>query len=636
MLCAIASAGCEQAPVDDSSLSTKVEFEQTTIAVDAEGGSYTVNYAIDNPMAGIDIVASTNAEWISDFKGEGGKLTFSVAPNPANSERSAFITVKYPTIENVRLEVTQAGYEGVTFQIEITDKTTTTCKSIITPSDPDTLYIVYMADLGYFYQSGIMTAEQLFEDDYNYFMGLAKEYEVEYIEEFLLMNEMAFKGESTIIWAQMTPETEYVLYVYAIEVNDTNSDYSLASPVAYTMLSLSSADLAEVEFDVTIDINGPETTYNIKPIDWDGKYYLDIYEEGEWMYRSEGSELDDDYIRTVTNTWMSMITIYMQSGYTAEQLMELMCLEGEDSFSETRKASTNYAMILYTIEMIDGLPQVASKPQLVNFRTGDVAQSDMILDIKVENNYVRVADVSVTPTTNDPYTVALLATDEIPDGSNEEIISWLTENFQLATFTGNIFSHVNTLDPETDYSILAFGYYGSTVTTDLFRVDFSTEAEGECLNSIVDVRWNAPYSLLELEQRFPDEYYNYGVFESKGWFAMWSEIETAEPTRDMFYCIYRVDRIAQDGEQSIFDDLVSYVCPEVQLLTGESDVLYAMCAVIMDYKGNYSEMWMSEPFRYTFSADTKLPIEELIAKLGLEGGEAKAARKSVLQPAKRL
>lgn len=442
------------------------------------------------------------------------------------------------------------------------------------------------------------------------------------------MNQIAFKGESVISWTNMTPDKEYVLYAYAIDVNDENNDYTLGSPISYMMFSLSSSELSEVKFDVQIEVDGPEATYTIKPINYDGKYYLDIYAEGDYMYRSPDTELDDSYVRTVTNTWMSMISIYMQSGYTAEQLLEIMCLQGEETYSEVRKAATNYAMVLYAIEMVDGLPQVASKPQLVNFSTEAVEMSDMTIDIKVENNYVRVADITVTPTTDEPYTVALVATEEVPDSTDGEIMSWLINNFDMSQYRGSIFSHVNSLKPQSEYSILAFGYYGEKITTELFRLDFTTEAEGECQNSIVDVRWDGPYSLAELEEYDSSKYYNYGMFESMGWYAMWSEIETAEPTQDAFFTIYSAERYTFEGQEAIFNDLVTYTTAQKKLLTGESGVLYVMCAVIMDYKGNYSQMWVSEPFMYEYSAETKKPLEELISKL--EGpSEPAPARQSV-------
>lgn len=612
------AVACNENPPVEEQPTTAVELAQTYLDVAADGGDYAVNYTITNPIAGIDIVATADVDWVTDLKAENGTLRFKAAENQLNEERTAIITVKYPAIDNVYLELKQAGFDGVTFQMDITNKTTTTCTSKVIPSDPEIPYIIYMAELDYFYNMGITTAEDLFIDDYNYFMGMAEQYDVALLEEFLLMNQIAFKGESVISWTNMTPDKEYVLYAYAIEINDDNSDYSLASPIAYTMFSLSSSELSEVEFDVQIEVNGPEATYNIKPINYDGKYYLDIYEEGDYMYRSEGSVLDQSYARTIANTWMSMISIYMQSGYTPEQLLEIMCLQGEETYSEVRKSATNYAMVIYAIEMVDGLPQVASMPQLINFRTEAVEASDMILDIKVENNYVRVADITVTPSTDEPYTIALVAKEEVPTGTDQEITSWLLDNFDMSLYRGSIFSHVNSLKPQSEYSILAFGYYGGTITTKLFRLDFTTETEGECQNSIVDVRWDGPFSLIELETRFPDKYYNYSMFESMGWYAMWSEIETVEYTQDAFFTIYRADRYTIEGKEAIFNDLVTYTTAQKKLLTGESGVLYVICAVIMDYKGNYSSMWVSEPFMYEYSAETKKPLEELIEKLGLE------------------
>ena len=612
------AVACNENPPVEEQPTTAVELAQTYLDVAAGGGDYAVNYTITNPIAGIDIVATADVDWVTDLKGENGTLRFKAAENPLNEERTAIITVKYPAIDNVYLELKQAGFDGVTFQMDITNKTTTTCTSKVIPSDPEIPYIIYMAELDYFYNMGITTAEDLFIDDYNYFMGMAEQYDVALLEEFLLMNQIAFKGESVISWTNMTPDKEYVLYAYAIEINDDNSDYSLASPIAYTMFSLSSSELSEVEFDVQIEVNGPEATYNIKPINYDGKYYLDIFEEGDYMYRSEGSVLDQSYARTIANTWMSMISVYMQSGYTPEQLLEIMCLQGEETYSEVRKSATNYAMVIYAIEMVDGLPQVASMPQLINFSTEAVEASDMILDIKVENNYVRVADITVTPSTDEPYTIALVAKEEVPTGTDQEITSWLLDNFDMSLYRGSIFSHVNSLKPQSEYSVLAFGYYGGTITTELFRLDFTTEAEGECQNSIVNVRWDGPFSLIELEARFPDKYYNYSMFESMGWYAMWSEIETTEYTQDAFFTIYRADRYTFEGQEAIFNDLVTYTTAQKKLLTGESGVLYVICAVIMDYKGNYSPMWVSEPFMYEYSAETKKPLEELIEKLGIE------------------
>lgn len=606
----------EQKPKDDT---LKVTVDQDVINVDAEEGRHSVGYTIANGINGIDIVAESDATWLHSFETEEGKLWFSVNTNPSNKEREAQIAIRYPSHSIILVKVIQAPYDGTTFELEITDESSTNCTSVIRPSSNDIIYLPYLAEKDYLLTAGISDEQDLFRDDHDYYMSIVNEYGVEDVEAFMLMNGMVFKGESKIKWTGMNPNKEYVLYVYAIEFTADKRDYNIASPVSYIMFELPAGKLEKVEFDVEVKVNGPEVEYIFEPIGYDGKYFIEIFEQGEYMYLAEDETPDENYCTLVSTTWIDTINIYMQSGYSAEQLIDIMCLEGADSYTELRNADTNYCMILYAIGMVDGLPQVTSEPYKVNFRTGIVEPSDMTFDVKVENCYVRVADISVTPSSNEPYVATFVKKSDVSGTTNEEILKWLTM-YQLSTYRGAVSSHVTNLEPETEYSMFVFGYYGGVITTDLTRVDFKTEAESVCENSVVNVTWNAPYSLIELEMSDPDKYYNYGMFESMGWYAMWAEIETEKPSDDVFYCIYRAERLVQGDTQAIFDDLVNSPNPKVRLLTGENDVLYVMCAVTMDYKGNYSEMWVSEPFFYEYNEDTKLPIDELLTKLN-EGVE---------------
>ena len=572
-------------------------------------------------------MATTEAEWISDIVVCEGTLAFTVAKNLEADTRETRLRVTYPNVETQYIIVRQAEFEAITFELEVTDSTSTSCSTRIKPSNNDYAYIAYMAEVDYFLTAQITTPEELFQDDYNYYMTFAQQVSAPYLYEFFLMNYFAYEGEQIIQWTGMMPGKEYVLYVYAIEFNEENNDYWMASPVTYEMVTLQGEELTEVQFEVDVTVDGPNASYDINPVNWDGKYYLTVYEEGDYMYRN--TPADDAYAELVSNVWLDMMAQLMASGYAPDQLLELMCLQGSEQYSELLKGSTNYAMVIYAVEMVDGLPQVASKPQVVNFTTEEVGASSMKIDIKLENKYVRVADVIITPSTNDPYTVAIVAKNEVPDKSDEEIIAWLNKSFYMESYQGEIRSHINSFKPETDYSILAYGYYGDVVTTELFRLDFTTDAAGECENSVVRVDFNGPYSLMELEAYNPDRFYNYGMFETMGWFAMWSEIFTEQPSQDLFYCIYSAQEVAVYGEQAVFEDLVTYSCDKTQILTGQSGTLYVMCAVTMDYRGNYSEMWMSEPFMYNYDSTTKRPLEELVEKVF--GSKAQAAEPKMLK-----
>ena len=629
---AVASWSCKPSGVDDVvDTTTSVKFDQQIVDLGYEETTVTLHYTINNGIEGIDIVASTEAEWISEIVAANGTLTFRVAENQDVKARETKLRVTYPNADTVYIVVKQAEFDAITFELEVTANSSTSCSTLIKPSNEDYAYIAYMAEVDYFLSAQITTAEELFQDDYDYYMAFAKQWEAPLLKEFFLMNYIAYQGEYSIEWTGMVPDKEYVLYVYAIEFNEANDDYWMASPVTYQMVTLESGELTEVDFNVDVDVNGPNATYHIAPQNWEGHYYLTIYEEGDYMYRD--TPADSDYSKLISSVWLDMMAEPMASGYAPNQIIELVCLQGDEEYSETLKGDTNYALVIYAVDMVDGMPQVVSKPQIVNFTTEAIGASDMTLDIKVENKYVRVADVTVTPSTNEYYTVAIVPFSEVPESSNAEIIDWLNDNFAMDSYHGEIFSHLNTLQPETSYSILAYGYYGGVVTTDLFRYDFTTDAESECENGVVRVDYDGPYSLAELEAYDPDYFYNYAMFESMGWYAMWSEIFTEQPTQDMFYCIYSAQEVSVYGEEAIFADLVSYPCGKTQLLTGENSKLYVMCAVCMDYRGNYSEMWISEPFMYNYDASTKRPVDELIEKIFGSSASSKSLKVLSTKPA---
>lgn len=608
---------CQEPKTEDvDNVTTSLTFETEDIALDGKGGTYTLAYTIANGIEGIDIATECDAEWIKNIRTEQSKLIFEYERNLGNEERVATIMVTYPNVKRIMLKVKQHLNDSVTFEMEVSATTTTSCTTKITPSNSEAIYIVYMAEIDYLLGANITNAEELFRDDYGYFMAYAEQANAKNLKEFFLDYNIAYQGETSIDWTGMMPGCEYVLYVYAIEFNEENTDYSLASPVSYEMLHLEGAERSTVDFDVNIEVNGPKANYKINPTNWDGKYYLTIYEEGDYMYRDANNPADESYGDLIADVWLGMINDLVLSGYTVHQLLELMCIEGPIEYSETLKASTNYAMVLYAVAMVDNIPQVVSEPVIVNFTTEEIGMSDMTIDIKVENKYVRVADITITPSSDDPYTAAVLTTSDIPTGlTNDEIISWLNNNLWMEEFQGEIFSHINTFQPETQYTVLAYGYYGGVVTTELFRYDFTTDAASECENSVIRVDFNGPYSLKELETYDSDNYYSYGMFEDMGWYAMWSEIHTETPSQDMFHCVYSANEFAIYGEEVIFQDLVSYSCNKSQLLTGQNNTLYVMCGVTMDYRGNYSEMWVSEPFMFEYNASTKRPLSELIEKI---------------------
>lgn len=628
---AVLFAACGENNVDDKgSTELSVELEKTELLIDGNGGTYSIGYTIENGINGIDIVAEDDVAWIDNFRTEDGRLYFDCNRNFTDKSRNASIAVRYPNYSTQFIKVVQSASDALTFEMEICDIKTTSCSSKLYPSDKETPYIVFMAEKDYILGANITNEQELFNDDYKTFTKWAEDNGASNLQQFMKQNEIYYTGDSYIGWSGMVPDKEYVIYAYAIEFSEDGQDYELASPVTHQIVILPTQIFADIEFDVDITVDGPKATYNFAPINWDGKYYIDIYAEGDYMYVAEGETPNDAYCKQVANNWISMVTIYMQSGYSAEQLIEIMCLQGPDSYSEVRNSDTKYCMVFYGVEMVDGLPQVTTKPYIAHFRTEKVEASDMVIDINVENCYVRVADVEITPSNNDEsYVATFLRKSDVPYTDGGQIIEWLL-SFDLSgnTYRGPIKSNISGLEPDTEYIALAFGYYGGVVTTELFSYEFKTEPEGVCENSVLGVNVTAPYSLVELEAAMPDTFYNYGMFESMGWYAMCAEIETEKQEGNVFMNIYKVSDLVTSDTDWIKADVCSYVSDRSCLFVGVNDELYVMCAVAMDYKGNYSEMWMSEPFSFALTPQTKLDINEFLDKLGLEPEAQRAGAKS--------
>ena len=85
----LASCG-ENAPVDESTTSdpAKLDITDTLVQANAQGGSYTITYTLENPN-GSELKAEVAAEWIHSFDYSiEGEVTFTIDENPTSESRS--------------------------------------------------------------------------------------------------------------------------------------------------------------------------------------------------------------------------------------------------------------------------------------------------------------------------------------------------------------------------------------------------------------------------------------------------------------------------------------------------------------------------------------------------------------------
>ena len=96
-------------------LETEFLSKTESVAVSADGGRYSINYTLINPVEGREVNASSEDGWISGFDcSKSGSVSFTVAPNETYESRSGEVLVEYGEL-NFSVPVNQsAGYDVTT------------------------------------------------------------------------------------------------------------------------------------------------------------------------------------------------------------------------------------------------------------------------------------------------------------------------------------------------------------------------------------------------------------------------------------------------------------------------------------------------------------------------------------------
>ncbi len=602
LMCVGLLSACEKDPAtnknEPQNNTPVINISDTTLEVTAEGGDYTIEFTITNPIGDVKVGANSEAEWLTVKETTATSLVVNAAYNPEDNARNTTLTLKYPEAESVVIEVMQAGKDGEPYTIEVKDITYNKFVSDITAQNDENYYVAYMSEVSYFQDMGIADEESLLVDDYNFFSQYAGAYGYQ-LKEFMVGFGLAHQGDKAIDWTSLVPAESYVIYIYGVQFNEDGSDYTVTTPIFYEVVETPMNELGKVSFCPSLSVDGPTIDYTIEPIDYDGYYTTIVVDSSHELYIDPEYGTYGDYGIRAAQHWMKNVNSYM--GYyemTAEQVLEQECYRGKHDFLETLQANSNYMVLILPIEIIDGLPMLSAEPSMFYANTGDVAASDITFDIKLNACYSRVLDFTVTPSNSDNYTILILNKSALAEyTTDEEIIDYAVNGYWLDEYQ-NTFNYYNCyLKPETEYSILVFGYYGGVATTGLTRLDVKTEAEAPAVNSVKNIVQYGPYDPVAISELDP-EYASYANYD--GYFVMlhWLETESEEYS-GVYHYIYDTNFVSTYGDQGVFQDLVYYSYTPIMNSAGSYDTQYVIAGVVQDYRGNYSDMVYSEPFVYT-------------------------------------
>ena len=589
----------------------------------AEGGEDRITWELKEVVraASTDCVVSTEAQWIVLAEASANYCDFSVEANDGEA-REGVIVITYGA-QKVNVTVKQAGATDDPqpenwFAISVQEVHAGSAITQVTPADGEMYYVMYLEQVSYLQENHITTAEQLWEDDFYAFENNALQQDMN-LKEYMLSASIVFQGAQRVQWNKVRPGVNSVLYVYGVKFSENGASYETVTDIAWTTIKPDYAPLQDVSFDLDLKVRGAEIELGITPENWDGHYCVKIVDANNDLYLGEGDSIDDEYMQVIADEWVAVCSGNLANGHSIETILDRICFKGAMNYEDMLNAYTLYTILVYPVAEYDGFVQVVAEPSYVTFSTEEVGESDMEINIEISNCYVRVADLKISSSNPDEsYTMLITPTAYLPaDYDNQTLLDYALGEFYYYTysFKGEITSHLNTLYPETEYIVVAFGYSGGVVTTDVYTKIFKTQKEGVCELEVTDVVVGGPYRPSDLYNYDPVrfQYYTKPYYYDSVQYIVTLEVKTSEPTRDIFsYFVSEADYL-WGGYDTTFYDLLIDTCDPLAITEGFWDYgAYYACAAAFDYKGDVTEMWMSELYEWT--QEDYRPIEEFIEK----------------------
>ncbi len=472
---------------------SEIKLGKTSISASLAGGTYLIEYTIENPHQGEKISAEAAESWVKDFNyGITGALSFTVEPNNTAAERECLVTVKYRYAEDAVFTVKQGAAVKAGFTLENVTATYFDYTVDIIPENKTLPYIVMSATPEYIVASGFETGEDYYEDDLAYFGWLGQFYGLSAAQ---VMQERAKVGDQRgVTVSGATAGVPYRFYCYYFDYESG----ALLSDVHIFVVETPRPEKIDLEFTMETEVvDGCLVKANVVPVgDFQGNYYFDVLNE-ELINSYLEDELMGSFLTTpgrVVEYWWSNAVQSMMQDMSADQIIANYTCQGTNPDGSPKSyfefellANSTYYLFAYAMEEN---AFCCSEPQLVKITTGDVAMSNNVITPSVSELTSRTAKFTFT-TTNDDYYVAgwEKASDWATYGSNDaERQQYLLTNTSYELLHGNATTTVINLEMETEYVLYAFGSRGGVATTSqIFTQTFKTKGmNGDVSIELVD------------------------------------------------------------------------------------------------------------------------------------------------------
>ena len=560
---AVAVACVKQEQVGDPEL----RLSDTEVRLSADGTLRKVVYELVNVDQGAEISVNHDADWLEVSTLKARVMEFTASKNESGSERSAEVIVSYPGVEDAVITVTQSIWNDL-IELTLVGTESTAVLFSVKTLNPDLTWVGQVVGKDWFEE--MESDEQIFQEDFSYYSREAQNQGIsvpDYIKTILNKgshDNLKYKGLDT--------SSDYVIYVYGLspEGERTTDVYSVEATTQ-----------PPYEGSITLDVEVTEEN-NIMDItvtpSHDGVYYYWNIMDRE-TYDSYAAQHGDDPVK--------VFQAYVE--WDIQDLIdyEYMTTRAEyfEWYSDINQVNSQFECMALTEYIIfackwDENCQFTGEATYTWYKSNDVAPSDNVITVTLGDDVDQSSFyVDVKTTTNDPYVMIAEPSSFMAGMNDEQIYAHLMEDYGTFgllnfVFEGDVAGRMTGLQPDTEYTMVVFGFKAGKQTTAMQKFTVKTLPAGPAEDCKFDFKLNeAKSNELDITVTPTDaaHYYYWYVYEADA---------TAEDVKanitDMIQRSYYGDMyefVYWELSQGQSWGTVSFLAPETE---------YKVAAVVMD------------------------------------------------------
>ena len=250
----------------------------TPAAVPAEGGAISIDYEVKNPVEGKRLSAQSDDAWVKELTVGDEAVTARLEKNLLADPRTATVTLRYDGAEAVKVSVVQEGY--LPFLIQVADITMSDARITVYPEEEG----MYIAAVDF---AEGFDAQKIAAENKAIFAEHAAA-EQKTLAEFIAG--YAYKGEQTFHPSRLSPNTDYVVYVYGIDSEGEATTDVIVEP--FKSLPVEPGPMVDCKIDIVAE-NLTSTSVKVvfNPSDPTVQYFYTMLDQAGYQQRLAGLHL---------------------------------------------------------------------------------------------------------------------------------------------------------------------------------------------------------------------------------------------------------------------------------------------------------------------------------------------------------